>query len=354
MGIIDTILNPLIYMTSWIIVQFHTVFGAVFGPDNAWSWCLSIVCLTLVLRAAMIPLFVKQIKSMRNMQELQPRIKEIQKKYKLDKQRQQQEMMKLYKETGTNPLSSCLPILVQAPFWSALYRMLLHVADGEKTGVMTQSLVDSARHAKIIVSPLALKFLAGEGQVKSFGVSVLDVKLVTGVMILLMVATQFLTQRQLILKNQSTTQPNPMVQQQKLMMYFFPLFMLVIGINFPTGLLLYMLTTNVWTMGQQFYVIRNNPTPGSRAAEELEQRKKAKALRRAERKGEEPAATETDAIDSSASGGSANGATRTSPSGKPTTDANGSTGATPAEAASGSRSGQRNQPVRKPRSKRKR
>lgn len=357
MGFIDTILEPLIYMTSWIIVQFHTVFGAIFGANSSWSWGLSIVFLTLVLRAAMIPLFVKQIKSMRNMQELQPKIKEIQRKYKLDKQRQQQEMMKLYKETGTNPLSSCLPILVQAPFWSALYRMLLHVADGQKTGVMTQSLVDSARHAKVIVSPLALKFLDGNSKFAAFHVSALDVRLVTGLMIVLMVVTQFITQRQLILKNQSTTQPNPMVQQQKMMMYVLPLFMLVIGVNFPTGLLVYMLTTNVWTMGQQFYVIRNNPTPGSRAAKELEERKKAKALRRAERAGgEAPAVTGTDTIEDAVEEGGAtratNGATRPAPGKKTTGPATGQR-ATPA-GTSPSRSGQRNQPVRKPRSKRKR
>jgi YidC/Oxa1 family membrane protein insertase len=353
MGFIDTILGPLIYATSWIIVQFHVVFGAIFGKNSIWAWGLSIVLLTVILRAAMIPLFVKQIKSMRNMQALQPKIKAIQQKYKLDKQRQQQEMMKLYRETGTNPLASCLPILIQAPFWSALYRMLDNVAGGHPVGAMTHSLVESARHAKIFGAPIALKFLASHGQLHAFNVTKLNVMLVTGFMILIMVATQFITQRQLILKNTSTTQPNPMVQQQKIMMYGFPIFMLVLGINFPAGLLIYMLTTNVWTMGQQFYVIRNNPMPGSRAAEELAARNAAKQKKRDEAaiaRGEVPESAVAVAESAGAAAGGKKGgaAGRAGAAGGVKTNANGVATARPAAP------GQRVQPSRKSRSKRKR
>jgi YidC/Oxa1 family membrane protein insertase len=343
---IDTILNPLIYMTSWIIVQFHKVFGAVFGSTSGWAWGLSIVALTVLLRAAMIPLFVKQIKSMRNMQELQPRIKEIQQKYKLDRERQSQEMMKLYRETGTNPLASCLPILIQAPFWSALYRMLDHVANNQPTGVMTQTLVSSAQKAHIFGIPIALKFLSSASQVAHFGTTTGAVKLVTGLMILFMVATQFITQRQLILKNVAST-GNQFAQQQKMMMYIFPVFMLVIGINFPIGLLVYMLTTNVWTMGQQFYVIRNNPMPGSPAAAERDARLKAKAARKALtapalKSSEQPDDVEDDATETTVSPKGGSTAKKPAPTG-----AGGGTYSRPT-------GGQRSQPVRKPKSKRKR
>jgi YidC/Oxa1 family membrane protein insertase len=351
---IDTILNPLIYMTSWIIVQFHKVFGSVFGSSSGWAWGLSIVALTVVLRAAMIPLFVRQIKSMRNMQELQPRIKEIQQRYKLDRERQSQEMMKLYRETGTNPLASCLPILIQAPFWSALYRMLDHVANDQPTGFLTTSLANSAHKAHIFGIPIGFKFLSSSATVAGSGVTTGEIKIVTGLMILFMVATQFITQRQLIVKNVAAT-GNQFAQQQKIMMYIFPVFMLVIGINFPIGLLVYMLTTNVWTMGQQLYVIRNNPMPGSPAAAERDARLKAKAAQKALK-----VAAQTPGVVAADAEETADEATTVSANGGSAASKNGSGGATknPAAAGAGGYSrgsgGQRSQPVRKSKSKRKR
>jgi len=116
------ILDPLYDLVSWVIVTLHKGLTAIgLDPDSGLAWGLSIVGLVIIIRIALIPLFVKQIKSMRNMQVLQPRIREIQQKYKNDRERQSQELMKLYKETGTNPLSSCLPILAQAPFFFALF-----------------------------------------------------------------------------------------------------------------------------------------------------------------------------------------------------------------------------------------
>ena len=113
---------------------FHSVFGAVLGPANGWAWVLSIVGLTLVIRAALIPLFVKQIKSSRNMQLLQPKVKELQKKYGHDRERLAQETMALYKETGTNPFASCLPILLQMPIFLALFRLIDNAAEGHPQG----------------------------------------------------------------------------------------------------------------------------------------------------------------------------------------------------------------------------
>ncbi|MFF5024048.1 membrane protein insertase YidC [Streptomyces collinus] len=264
----DTIASLFSFITtpvSWVIVQFHTVYGAIFGPDTGWAWGLSIVSLVILIRICLIPLFVKQIKATRAMQTLQPEMKKIQERYKNDKQRQSEEMMKLYKESGTNPLSSCLPILAQSPFFFALYHVLNGIASGQTIGVINDQLLESARKAHIFGAPLAAKFKDSAATIHDLGASVTDVRVVTVIMIVMMSASQFYTQRQLMTKNVDTTVKTPFMQQQKMLMYVFPIMFAVFGINFPVGVLVYWLTTNVWTMGQQMYVIHNNPTPGSKA-----------------------------------------------------------------------------------------
>ncbi|MFE7441171.1 membrane protein insertase YidC [Streptomyces chartreusis] len=264
----DTIASLFSFITtpvSWVIVQFHSVYGAIFGPDTGWAWGLSIVSLVILIRICLIPLFVKQIKATRAMQTLQPEMKKIQERYKNDKQRQSEEMMKLYKETGTNPLSSCLPILAQSPFFFALYHVLNSIANNDTIGVINQSLLESAQKAHIFGAPLAAKFTDSASDAAALDASITTVRIVTAIMIVLMSASQFYTQRQLMTKNVDTTVKTPFMQQQKMLMYVFPVMFAVFGINFPVGVLVYWLTTNVWTMGQQMYVIHNNPTPGSKA-----------------------------------------------------------------------------------------
>ncbi|MFF2504332.1 membrane protein insertase YidC [Streptomyces sp. NPDC058067] len=264
----DTIASLFSFITtpvSWVIVQFHSLYGAIFGPDTGWAWGLSIVSLVILIRICLIPLFVKQIKATRAMQTLQPEMKKIQERYKNDKQRQSEEMMKLYKETGTNPLSSCLPILAQSPFFFALYHVLNGIATGTTIGVINNDLLASARKAHIFGAPLAAKFTDSADKVASLGATLTDVRVVTAIMIVMMSASQFYTQRQLMTKNVDMTVKTPFMQQQKMLMYVFPVMFAVFGINFPVGVLVYWLTTNVWTMGQQMYVIRQNPTPGSKA-----------------------------------------------------------------------------------------
>ncbi|GGO86207.1 membrane protein insertase YidC [Wenjunlia tyrosinilytica] len=271
------LLNPLYDAVSWIIVQFHSLYGHIFDPDSGWAWGLSIVSLVVLIRICLIPLFVKQIKATRNMQALQPKMKAIQERYKSDKQRQSEEMMKLYKETGTNPFSSCLPILVQSPFFFALYHVLSYIAKGKTVGVIDdQALVNSARDAHIFGAPLSAKFTDSAAKLHDLGATVTDVRVVTVVMILLMSASQFITQRQLMTKNVDLSVKTPFMQQQKMLMYVFPIMFAVFGINFPVGVLVYWLTTNAWTMGQQLVVIRRNPTPGSKAFTERVERLKAK------------------------------------------------------------------------------
>ncbi|WP_030753831.1 membrane protein insertase YidC [Streptomyces griseus] len=271
----DTIASLFSFITwpvSWVIVQFHKLYGAIFGPDTGWAWGLSIVSLVVLIRICLIPLFVKQIKSTRNMQALQPKMKAIQERYKSDKQRQSEEMMKLYKETGTNPLSSCLPILAQSPFFFALYHVLSNIASGKVIGVIDQPLLESARKAHIFGAPLASKFTDSAAEVAALDASLTSVRIVTAIMIVMMSASQFFTQRQLMMKNVDLSVKTPYMQQQKMLMYIFPVIFAVMGINFPVGVLVYWLTTNVWTMGQQMYVINQNPTPGSKAQDSYLQR----------------------------------------------------------------------------------
>jgi YidC/Oxa1 family membrane protein insertase len=282
------IFNPLYDAVSWIIVQFHSLYSHVFDKDSGWAWGLSIISLVILIRICLIPLFVKQIKSTRNMQALQPKMKAIQERYKSDKQRQSEEMMKLYKETGTNPLSSCLPILAQSPFFFSLYHVLSYIAQGKEVGVLTKEQVSSAQHAHIFGAPLSAKFTDSAATLHALGATLVDVRVVTVIMIVLMSASQFYTQRQLMTKNVDMTVKTPFMQQQKMLMYVFPVMFAIFGINFPVGVLIYWLTTNVWTMGQQMFVIRRNPTPGSLAFKERQERLKAAGKLK-----DEPAKAET-------------------------------------------------------------
>jgi YidC/Oxa1 family membrane protein insertase len=275
------ILNPLYAAVSWILVRWHDLFSLVFDPDSGAAWALSIAGLVVVIRIALLPLFAKQIRAQRGLQALQPQMREIQKKYANDKQKQSEELMKLYRETGTNPFSSCLPIFVQMPFFFALFHVLNAVARDQTVGVMTQAQVDSMSNATLFGAPISATFLGSDD---------INVKIVAAILIVLMSLTTFTTQRQLMVKNMPVGVDNPLARQQKMLVYVFPLMFAVFGVNFPIGVLIYWLVTNLWTMGQQFYVIRRNPTPGSAAYDALQERKKAKGIaQEAESPAPEPA-----------------------------------------------------------------
>jgi YidC/Oxa1 family membrane protein insertase len=270
------LLEPLYEAVTFIMVAFHTLFKTLGLPATSGAaWSLSIVGLVVVIRILLIPLFVKQINAQRGLQLLQPEIKKIQAKFKgktdpESRQKQQQEMMKLYKDNGTNPLASCLPIILQAPIFFALFHVLNGIGKdpAKAKGFLTQKLADQAHDAQLFGANISDKFIGAE---------TLSVQILTAILIVLMSATTFTTQKQLMSKNMpADAMNNPFAQQQKILLYVFPLVFAVSGVNFPIGVLLYWLTTNVWSMGQQFYVIRRNPAPGSPAAEALERRKAAK------------------------------------------------------------------------------
>ncbi len=267
-----SILNPLYTAVSAVIMAIHKVLSPIFGTDSGVTWTLAIVGLVILIRIILIPLFVKQIKSQRALTALQPHMKAIQTKYKDDLQKQSEEMMKLYKEHKTNPLASCFPILAQAPIFFALFTVLNGIGKNppQKHGVLTQDDVVSAAAAKFFGAPISQTFL---------GSDITIVKVVTVILIAFMSATTFTTQKQLMTKGmpKMSTQNNMMLQQQKIMLYLFPVIFAVSGVNFPVGVLIYWSTTNLWTWGQQFYVIKRNPTPGSPAYEELEAKKAKKS-----------------------------------------------------------------------------
>ena len=267
----DSILNPLYIAVSWVIVTIHKALTPIFGTDSGVSWSLAIIGLVILIRIILIPLFVKQIKSQRALTALQPHMKEIQKKYKDDRQKQSEEMMKLYKEHKTNPLASCFPILAQAPIFFALFTVLNGIGKNPpvRHGVFTQEDVVNAAQAKFFGAPISQTFLSSD---------ITTVKLVTIVLIAFMSLTTFTTQRQLMTKGmpKMDASNNMMLQQQKIMLYAFPVIFAITGVNFPIGVLIYWSTTNLWTWGQQFYVIKRNPTPGSPAYEELHKKRNKK------------------------------------------------------------------------------
>jgi YidC/Oxa1 family membrane protein insertase len=268
------IMTPLYYVISAILLGFHKVFGNLFGAESGIAWVLSIIGLTLVIRAALIPLFVKQIKSSRNMQLIQPKVRELQKKYGHDREKLAQETMKLYKEAGTNPFASCLPILLQMPIFLALFRLIDQAAKKPATerGLMTETLNRQFGDAVFAGGKISDTFLNAEG---------IEVRILAAFLVLAMTATTFLTQRQLMSKNMpADALSGPYAQQQKMLLYVLPVVFAVGGIAFPVGVLFYWTTSNLWTMGQQFYVIRNNPAPGTPAAAAKLERDRAKAAKK--------------------------------------------------------------------------
>ena len=265
------ILDPLYWLVSGVMVAIHKVLSPIFGATSGVTWSFSIIGLVVLIRTLLIPLFVRQIKSQRALTALQPEMKKIQQRYKDDRQKQSEELMKLYKEHKTNPLASCFPILAQAPIFFALFTVLNGIAKKppHARGALTAQLAEQASQAQVFGAKISQTFLgSSDGQVK----------LVTILLIALMSATTFTTQRQLMTKGmpKMDTSNNMMLQQQKIMLYLFPIIFAISGVNFPIGVLIYWSTTNLWTWGQQFYVIKRNPTPGSPAWEELQKKRASK------------------------------------------------------------------------------
>ena len=284
----DTLLWPLKVAVAWVMVTIHKGLVFIGFPDGPGiAWVLSIIGLTIVVRLLIMPLFVKQIRASRGMQLLQPEMQALQAKYKGKKdpesrQRMNEEMMALYRKHGTNPMASCLPILVQMPIFFALFRVLASlgaVADGKygrpSIGPLTQALAEQVQNSSVLGASLSSSFMdSGDNT---------QVKIVTVAMIIIMSVTQWYTMAQLTMKNmsaESMNSDNPMIRSQRMMMYVMPVIFAVSGVNFQIGVLVYWVVSNVWTMGQQFFTIRNMPAPGSEAEKKYRARVNAKRARK--------------------------------------------------------------------------
>ena len=259
------ILNPLNDLVAWVIMRLHAGLGALFGPDSGWAWGLSIVFLVMIIRLCLVPLFVKQVNAQRKMAQHAPQLQELRKKYKNDKQRLNEETMKYYKENGVNPLAGCLPMIPQLIIFFSLFSVLRFIADWKPGAPLqygfTQPVVESAQKATIFGVHLYDKLLFRTPGSPPLSTHVIIVIVLT---VALSATTTFMTVRQTAKRGlmQTSMDPsNPMAQSQKFMQYIVPFFSLT-GLYWQYGLVLYWVTTNLWTLGQQYFMFRNwDPQP---------------------------------------------------------------------------------------------
>jgi YidC/Oxa1 family membrane protein insertase len=241
-NVIANIFSPLISVFQSVLVFFHNHVGI--------SWGFSIVLLTICVRAVLVPLTFRQIKSMVRMQALAPQMKEIQAKYKQDKERQSQEMMKFYRENNVNPLGSCLPLLLQLPVFISLYYML---RQSLRTDICPA--IQRAHNHGVLSNAHTVPCGAGHGAGFLFIPDLTDKAsgVVLVVLILLYVGSQLGST--LVMSSAATMDP-----MQRRLMLFLPLVFVLFVFRFPAGVLVYWITTNFWTMGQQ-YVVRKRVGP---------------------------------------------------------------------------------------------
>lgn len=285
--LLGTILWPLKWAVELILVAWHWLFTAVGLPAaSGITWVLSIVGLVIVVRAAVFPLFVRQIKSQRKMMEIAPEMKKIQEKYRgkkdqLSREAMSRETMALYKKHGTSPMSSCLPLLIQMPIFFSLFSVLrdvaMHAEAGEGgVGLLSPALTQEFYDAKLF-GTVSLHETLGD----AWGAQNMTAIVLLVILVVLMIASQFFTQLQIISKNLSPeAKTGQAYQMQKIMLYVLPLGFIFSGVFFPLGVVIYWFISNLWTMAQQFLVIREMPTPGSEAAKAREERlaRKGKAI----------------------------------------------------------------------------
>jgi len=294
----NTLMTPFYWMISSVMIFFHWVFGAVFGDASGISWVLAILFMTVVIRGIMLPLYARQLNSQRSMTALQPKLKALQEKYKGDRQRLGTETMKLYQDNGVSPYASCLPMIAQMPVFLSVFWVISPVArafwaggplggwvsqDQANWGVPPGSsdgtapiiphgmffhrpdLVESFQHAKIFGSSLSQTFLGADSSIAT--------KVLVIVVVLLLMATLFYQQWYMMKRNMPPTMmQGPMGQQQKVMLYVFPFMYLFSGMAVPLGVMFYWLVSNVWTMMQQYFMVRVYPTPDTPAYAEWEDR----------------------------------------------------------------------------------
>jgi len=264
-----SLMGGVYWVISQVMLFWHSVWdhvvpgGRVLGTN--WTWVLSIVFLVITLRIILFPIFVKQIKSQRAMQAIQPKMKELQQKHKGDRETLQQEVMKLYKEEKVNPLMGCLPMFLQIPVFIGLLHVLRHLrpglSDHSKTLYgWTSTAFDDAVLARLFNAPIVAKFSSSAKDIVAINANSTTVKIVAAFLVVCMIFTTYMTQRQMIKKTGWNEDPQQRMIQ-KFMLYGIPFFTLTSGWYFPIGVIIYWVTNNFITLGQQYWVLHKYPPP---------------------------------------------------------------------------------------------
>ncbi|MDQ1734643.1 MAG: YidC/Oxa1 family rane protein insertase [Pseudonocardiales bacterium] len=270
-------LDPLYTAVSWVLLRWYQLF-TLLGMDKqgGLTWALSIIMLVVTARLLLFRFFVKQVHYQRRMQEMQPKIKKLQEKHKGDKATLQREMMSLQQSEGFNPISGCLPMFLQIPIFIALFHVLKHMSNSIGLAVdsgargltlygFTAQQTFDASHAKLFNAPLAASLHESSTKILGMGGDVSATRAVTIILVIVSAAATFITQRAVI-SNAPTPAEGQAAMIQKLMLVGIPISVVFSGFIFPLGVLLYWFTSNLWTMGQQFYIFRFHPHPSSATA----------------------------------------------------------------------------------------
>jgi YidC/Oxa1 family membrane protein insertase len=265
----DLNLNWFYTAIAWVMKQWHALFSTFLDPAGGITWALSIVFLVITVRLLLFRLFVKQVKSQRAMQEIQPEIQKLRQQYGADKQGFSQAMMALQKERGVNPLAGCLPLLPQIPVFLALFHVLRRLTpQAEGLYSWSTELTQQAASAELFGAPISSSFNMQEPKESQILAltdgSYTNIRIVCFALIVIMCATTFFTQKQIQRRSGPVEGQAAMVQ--KMLLYGMPISLFVSGFFFPVGVLVYWLVNNLWTLGQQFYILKKLPPPGSPGA----------------------------------------------------------------------------------------
>jgi YidC/Oxa1 family membrane protein insertase len=274
------VLNFLYVAVSWVLLRWHDLFTALgLSQSSGWGWALSIIFLVITARVLLFRLFIKQVHYTRNMQKMQPKIQKLREKYKNDRAELNREMMKLQQDEGFNPLSGCLPMFLQIPVFLGLFHVLRHLSNSvnlcqrhSNASILSLYTFDKtetchAAQAQIFKTPLAASFRDSNAIITKLGGDPSSARIV--LVILLVVSAAATLATQLLVRANATTAPEGTAATiQRLMLWVIPVGVLASGLlfNFPLGVLLYWFTSNLWTLGQQGYIIRYHPP-----VEEVEQ-----------------------------------------------------------------------------------
>jgi YidC/Oxa1 family membrane protein insertase len=265
----DWLMGPIYSGISWILLAWHSLWDKI-GLQGTWlstnwDWILAIVFLVLTVRVIIFPLFVKQIRSQRAMQALQPQLKALQEKHKGDRETLQREMMELYRKEKANPLMGCLPLLLQMPIFFGVFHIVkrldpsLAVSDDNKQLYgWTVDQFNSGAAAKLFNVSIGATFGMGG-----------TAAVLCGVLGVVMIVTTYMTSRQMILKTGWSEDPTQKMMQ-KLMLYGIPATLIISAVAFPLGLIIYWTTSNLFSLGQQMWVLKKYPPPKAAGSKDKE------------------------------------------------------------------------------------